>query len=262
MVEIQKTAFDLAEIRKQFPALNTKVYGKPLVYFDNGATAQKPQVVIDAIKHYYEAENANIHRGVHFLSQQATDSYEKARKTVQQFIHAKHEHEIIFTKGTTDGINLVAFCYGELLTKGDSILISGMEHHSNIVPWQMLCERKGLNLKVIPVLDNGELDMAAFETLLTTDVKLVAVTHISNTLGTINPIKEIIDKAHAVGAKVLIDGAQSVQHVPVNVQELDCDFFVFSSHKVFGPTGAGALYGKEEILNAMPPYQGGGDMIA
>src|SRR5690606_17501736 len=173
----------------------------------------------------------------------------------------KHEHEIIFTKGTTDGINLVAFCYGELLTKGDSILISGMEHHSNIVPWQMLCERKGLNLKVIPVLDNGELDMAAFETLLTTDVKLVAVTHISNTLGTINPIKEIIDKAHAVGAKVLIDGAQSVQHVPVNVQELDCDFFVFSSHKVFGPTGAGALYGKEEILNAMPPYQGGGDMI-
>ncbi len=262
MVALDKKILDIESIRRQFPALHREVYGKPLIYFDNGATSQKPQVVIDAITNYYTSENANIHRGVHFLSQQATDAYEEARKIVQQFIHAKYDHEIIFTKGTTDGINLVATCFGELLKPGDEIIISGMEHHSNIVPWQMLCERKGLKLNVIPVLDNGELDLDVFERLLSDRTKLVAVTHISNTLGTINPVKTMISKAHAAGAKVLIDGAQSIQHLPINVQELDCDFYVFSSHKAFGPTGAGVLYGKEEILNEMPPYQGGGDMIA
>lgn len=262
MVALDKKVLDIEGIRKQFPALHREVYGKPLIYFDNGATSQKPQIVIDTINNYYTSENANIHRGVHFLSQKATDAYEEARRIVQRFIHAKHEHEIIFTKGTTDGINLVAFCFGELLKAGDEIIISGMEHHSNIVPWQMLAERKGLKLNVIPVLDNGELDMEAFEKLLSEKTKLVSVTHISNTLGTINPVKTIIDKAHAAGAKVLIDGAQAIQHMPVNVQELDCDFYAFSGHKVFGPTGAGVLYGKEAILNEMPPYQGGGDMIA
>lgn len=262
MTTQEKITFNVEEIRKQFPALHREVYGKPFIYFDNGATSQKPQIVIDTINRYYTSENANIHRGVHFLSQQATDAYEEARQIVQQFIHAKHEHEVIFTKGTTDGINLVATCFGELLTAGDEIMISGMEHHSNIVPWQMLCERKKLTLKVIPVLDNGELDLEAFQQLLSEKTKLVAVTHISNTLGTINPVKWMIDQAHAAGAKVLIDGAQSIQHMPINVRELDCDFYVFSSHKVFGPTGTGVLYGKEAILNAMPPYQGGGDMIA
>lgn len=262
MTTQEKITFNVEEIRKQFPTLHREVYGKPLIYFDNGATSQKPQIVIDTINRYYSSENANIHRGVHFLSQQATDAYEEARRIVQRFIHAQHEHEVIFIKGTTDGINLVASCFGELLTAGDEVIISGMEHHSNIVPWQMLCERKKLKLKVIPVLDNGELDLEAFEQLLSEATKLVAVTHISNTLGTINPVKWIIDKAHAAGAKVLIDGAQSIQHMPINVQELDCDFYVFSSHKVFGPTGTGVLYGKEAILNEMPPYQGGGDMIA
>ncbi len=262
MVTLDKNTFDIEVIRSQFPTLHREVYGKPLIYFDNGATSQKPQIVIDTINQYYTSENANIHRGVHFLSQKATDAYEEARKIVQRFIHAEHEHEVIFTKGTTDGINLVASCFGELLKTGDEIMISGMEHHSNIVPWQMLCERKGLKLNVIPVLDNGELDMEAFEKMLSERTKLVAVTHISNTLGTINPVKTIIEKAHVVGAKVLLDGAQSIQHLQINVQELDCDFYVFSSHKVFGPTGAGILYGKEAILNEMPPYQGGGDMIA
>lgn len=262
MIQEKQNTFDVEQIRQQFPTLHREVYGKPLVYFDNGATSQKPQVVIDAINTYYTLENANIHRGVHFLSQQATDAYEKARKSVQTYINAKFDHECIFTKGTTDGINLVAFSFGETLVAGDEIIISGMEHHSNIVPWQMLCERKGTVLRVIPVLDNGELDMVAFDSFLSTKTKLVAVTHISNTLGTINPIKTIIDKAHAVGAKVLIDGAQSIQHLQIDVQELNCDFYAFSSHKVFGPTGVGILYGKEEVLNAMPPYQGGGDMIA
>ncbi len=261
MTILEKIPFDVARIRKQFPALHQTVYGKPLVYFDNGATAQKPQVVIDCIRHYYEAQNANIHRGVHFLSQEATTAYEEARKVVQQFIHAQHDHEVIFTKGTTDGINLVAQSFGSLLEKEDEVLISAMEHHSNIVPWQLLCERVGCRLKVIPISKQGDLDMNAFESLLTERTKLVAVTHISNTLGTINPISQIIRKAHAVGAKVLIDGAQAIQHIPVNVQQLDCDFYVFSSHKVFGPTGTGVLYGKEALLNAMPPYQGGGDMI-
>ncbi len=262
MEKMEKKSFSVSEIRQQFPILQRDVYGKPLVYFDNGATSQKPQVVIDVINEYYSNENANIHRGVHYLSQKATDAYEKARRTIQHYINAAHEHEIIFTKGTTDGINLVASCFGELITEGDEIIISAIEHHSNIVPWQMLCERKKAVLKVIPVLENGELDLSVYTQLLNKKTKIVACTHISNSLGTINPIKEMIQQAHAVGAKFLVDGAQSIQHYAIDVQELDCDFFAFSSHKVFGPTGAGVLYGKEAILNAMPPYQGGGDMIA
>lgn len=253
--------FNVEDVRKQFPALHQQVFGKQLVYFDNGATSQKPQIVIDAINQYYTLENANIHRGVHYLSQKATDAYEEARRITQNFIHAKNDYEIIFTKGTTDGINLVASSFGEILSPGDEIIISEMEHHSNIVPWQLLRDRKKIVLKVIPILDNGDLDFEQFESLLSPKTKLVSVTHISNTLGTINPIKSIIQKAHSVGAKVLIDGAQSIQHLKIDVQELDCDFFVFSSHKVFGPTGVGVLYGKEDVLNSMPPYQGGGDMI-
>ena len=257
-----KRKFSVREIRQDFPALRQQVYGKNLIYFDNGATSQKPQMVLDAIQQYYSKDNANIHRGVHHLSQKATNEYEEARMTVQRYINAPKKEEIIFTKGTTDSINLVANSFTELLQAGDEILISAMEHHSNIVPWQMACERKKLVLKVIPINKRGELDMSAFEELLSSKTKLVAVTHISNSLGTINPVKEIIEKAHAVGAKVLIDGAQSIQHLKVDVQDLNCDFFVFSGHKVFGPTGIGVLYGKEYILNEMPPYQGGGDMIA
>jgi cysteine desulfurase/selenocysteine lyase len=253
--------FNVEEVRKQFPTLHQEVYGKPLIYFDNGATSQKPQVVIDAIEHYYVKENANIHRGVHYLSQKATDAYEEARRIVQHFIGAKHEYEVLFTKGTTDSINLVAYSFGELLIAGDEIIISEMEHHSNIVPWQLLCERKKTVLKVVPVLENGELDLVAYEKLLSPKTKLVAITHASNTLGTINPIKQMVQQAHAVGAKFMVDGAQSIQHLKIDVQALDCDFYAFSSHKVFGPTGAGVLYGKEDVLNAMPPYQGGGDMI-
>ncbi|HNS42691.1 MAG TPA: cysteine desulfurase [Taishania sp.] len=253
--------FSVEEVRKQFPTLHQEVYGKPLIYFDNGATSQKPQVVIDVIEHYYAKENANIHRGVHYLSQKATDAYEEARRIVQRFIGAKHEYEVLFTKGTTDSINLVAYSFGELLTAGDEIIISEMEHHSNIVPWQLLCERKKSVLKVAPVLENGELDLAAYEKMLSPKTKLVAITHASNTLGTINPIKQMVQQAHAVGAKFMVDGAQSIQHLKIDVQALDCDFYAFSSHKVFGPTGAGVLYGKEDVLNAMPPYQGGGDMI-
>jgi len=253
---------DVEKVRSQFPTLHRDIYGKPLIYFDNGATAQKPQVVIDAISHYYSKENANIHRGVHHLSQVATDKYEQARKTIQRAINSPTSEQVIFTKGTTDGINLVAFSFGELLSANDEIIISEMEHHSNIVPWQMLCERKGCVLKVIPINEKGELQMDAFEQMLSDKTKLVAVTHISNTLGTINPIEEIIEKAHSVGARVLIDGAQSIQHTKVDVQALDCDFFVFSGHKIFGPTGVGVLYGKKDVLNQMPPYQGGGDMIA
>lgn len=257
-----KRKFSVREIRQDFPALRQQVYGKNLIYFDNGATSQKPQMVLDAIQQYYSKDNANIHRGVHHLSQKATNEYEEARMTVQRYINAPKKEEIIFTKGTTDSINLVANSFTELLQTGDEILISAMEHHSNIVPWQMACERKKLILKVIPINKRGELDMSAFEELLSSKTKLVAVTHISNSLGTINPVKEIIEKAHAVGAKVLIDGAQSIQHLKVDVQDLNCDFFVFSGHKVFGPTGIGVLYGKEYLLNEMPPYQGGGDMIA
>lgn len=254
--------FDVDSIRSQFPALNQTVYGKRLVYLDNGATSQKPQMVIDAIDKYYSKENSNIHRGVHFLSQEATTLYENARNTIQKYINAPSSDEVLFTSGTTGGINLVAFSFGETLNEGDEIIISAMEHHSNIVPWQMLCERKKCVLKVIPINEKGELIMSEFNNFLTDKTKLVSITHISNALGTINPIKEIINKAHKVGAKVLIDGAQSIQHTKVDVQELNCDFFAFSGHKVFGPTGVGILYGKREVLESMPPYQGGGDMIA
>lgn len=254
--------FDVASIRKQFPTLNQTVYGKPLIYLDNGATSQKPQMVIDAIDRYYTSENSNIHRGVHFLSQHATTLYEDARTTIQKYINAPSSDEVLFTSGTTGGINLIAFSFGELLVEGDEIIISAMEHHSNIVPWQMLCERKKCVLRVIPINSNGELIMSEFDKFISTKTKLVSVTHISNALGTINPVREIIAKSHAVGAKVLIDGAQSIQHTKIDVQELDCDFFIFSGHKVFGPTGVGILYGKRELLDQMPPYQGGGDMIA
>lgn len=254
--------FSVHAIRELFPALRQQVYGKQLIYFDNGATSQKPQVVLDTLKQYYALENANIHRGVHYLSQQATSAYEQARRTIQTYIGAKSPDEIIFTKGTTDAINLVAFSFGELLKAGDEILITAMEHHSNIVPWQLLCERKGCVLKVVPISKKGELDLVAFDTLLNERTKLLAITHISNTLGTINPVQELIEKAHRAGAKVLLDGAQSIQHLQIDVKQLDCDFYCFSGHKVFGPTGIGILYGKEEILEKMPPYQGGGDMIA
>lgn len=262
MADETKKAFNVRAIREQFPALSQKIYNKNLIYFDNGATSQKPAMVLDAINQYYSKDNANIHRGVHFMSQNATTEYETARKTIQTYIHAKSSDEIIFTKGTTDGINLIASSYGELLTEGDEILISAMEHHSNIVPWQMLCQRKNLTLKVAPINLKGELITEEFDRLLTDKTKLVSVTHISNTLGTINPVAEIIKKAHAVGAKVVVDGAQSIQHMAIDVQAMDCDFFVFSGHKVFGPTGIGVLYGKEALLEKMPPYQGGGDMIA
>ena len=262
MGEITKKPFSVREIREEFPALRQQIYGKNLIYFDNGATSQKPQIVLDAINKFYSKENANIHRGVHFMSQKATTEYEESRKRIQKYINARKSEEIIFTKGTTDGINLVASSYGELLQAGDEIIISAMEHHSNIVPWQMLCIRKGLGLRVAPINKKGELLMDEFEKMLSKKTKLVAITHISNTLGTINPVKEVIEKAHAVGAKVLVDGAQSIQHMRVDVKDLNCDFYVFSSHKVFGPTGIGVLYGKEDLLDRMPPYQGGGDMIS
>jgi len=259
---MKKIELNISQIRKDFPILKREVNGKPLVYFDNGATSQKPQVVIDAITNYYTNENSNIHRGIHTLSQEATDAYEKARTTVQQFINAKHNHEIIFTSGTTGSINLVASSFGKkYIQAGDEIIISTMEHHSNIVPWQMLCEEKGAVLKVIPISDKGELLLEEFKKLLSSKTKIVAITHVSNTLGTINPVKEIIKLAKAVGAFVLIDGAQAVPHTKVDVQALDCDFYAFSGHKMFGPTGVGILYGKESILNELPPYQGGGDMI-
>lgn len=254
--------FSIREVRNDFPALRQHIYNKPLIYFDNGATSQKPQSVLDAINTYYSKDNANIHRGVHYMSQQATQEYEDSRIFIGKYINSKKTEEIIFTKGTTDGINLIASSYGEKLQKGDEVIISAMEHHSNIVPWQMMCERRGCELKVIPIHKSGELDMNAFELLLSKKTKLVSVTHISNTLGTINPIKSIIEKSHQVGAVVVIDGAQSIQHERIDVQDLNCDFFVFSGHKVFGPTGIGVLYGKEKLLDEMPPYQGGGDMIS
>lgn len=255
MINIQK-------IRADFPILNQKVNGKPLVYFDNGATAQKPQVVIDAIDKYYSEINANIHRGVHTLSQLATDAYEASRNSIQKHINAKHNHEVIFTSGTTFGINLVANGFASLLQEGDEVMVSHLEHHSNIVPWQFLCEKTGAKLVVIPMNKKGELVMADFDRLLSSKTKIVAVNHISNALGTINPIEEIIEKAHGVGAAVLIDGAQATPHLKPDVQVLDCDFYVFSGHKVCGPTGVGILYGKEEWLRKLPPYQGGGEMIA
>jgi len=263
MIEDQKQIpFDVNKIRDDFPLLKRSVYGKDLIYLDNGATSQKPQVVIDAINEYYSENNSNIHRGVHYLSQLATTQYEDARKIIQTYINASLPEEVLFTKGTSDSINLVAFSFGETLSKGDEVIISAMEHHSNIVPWQMMCERKECTLRVVPIDENGDLILEEFEKLLNNRTKLVAVSHISNSLGTINPVKTIIDKAHAVGAKVLIDGAQSIQHMKVDMLELDCDFYAFSGHKVFGPTGVGILYGKKDILDNMPPYQGGGDMIA
>ncbi|CAI8248497.1 MAG: Cysteine desulfurase [Cryomorphaceae bacterium] len=252
---------DISKIREQFPILSRKVNGHDLIYFDNGATTQKPQSVITAESNYYKNENSNVHRGVHFLSGLATDKFEATRNTIQNFINAEHSHEIIFTKGTTDSINIVASGYRSILNKGDEIIISELEHHSNIVPWQMCCEQSGATLKVIPLLDNGSLDMIAFENFLSENTKLVSVSHISNTLGTINPIEEIIEKAQAVGAKVMIDGAQAAAHIPINMQSLGADFYCFSAHKLYGPTGVGVLYGKEEVLNELPPYQGGGEMI-
>lgn len=253
--------FDVHEIRKDFPILLESVHGKPLIYFDNGASSQKPTRVIDRIKHYYEHEHSNVHRGIHYLSFTATQAYEAARQAVARFIGSSTPQEIVFTKGTTDGINTVAYSFGETLKAGDEILITGMEHHSNIVPWQLLCERRGLMLKVLPVLENGTLDLAKLDHLLSEKTAIVSLVHVSNTLGTVNPVKEIIEKAHAVGAKVLLDAAQSIQHLPINVQALDCDFLVFSGHKVFAPTGIGVLYAKHALLESMPPYQGGGDMI-
>jgi len=252
----------ILDLRQQFPILNRMVKGKPLVYFDNAATSQKPQVVIDALTHYYTHYNANIHRGIHTLAEEATMAYEATRRTAQEFIGAVSEEEVIFTRGTTEGINLVAYTWGrQNIGTGDEIIISGMEHHSNIVPWQILCEEKSAVLKVIPVDDNGELVMDTYKALLNSKTKLVSVVHVSNSLGTVNPIKEIIEAAHQVGAKVLIDGAQSAVHLDINVHEMDCDFFAFSGHKVYGPTGVGVLYGKKELLESMPVFQGGGEMI-
>lgn len=253
---------DIDAIRAQFPILSREVNGKPLVYLDNGATSQKPQSVIDAISHYYEYENSNIHRGVHTLSQEATSAYEDVRKKVQKFINAEHSHEIIFTSGTTGGINLVASSFGaSLVRKGDEILITAMEHHSNIVPWQMLCEKRGAHLKVLPISKEGEIDIEEYKKLIGPKTELISLVHVSNSLGTINPIKQMIEIAHAQNIPVMIDGAQAIHHTPVDVQELDADFYVFSAHKMYGPTGVGVLYGKEELLNDMEPYQGGGDMI-
>ena len=253
--------FDISKIREQFPILKREVNGRDLVYFDNGASTQKLQSVIDTVSNYYTEENSNVHRGVHFLSGLATDKFEESREVVRKFIGAKHAHEIIFTKGTTDSINLVANGFRSLLKKGDEIIISELEHHSNIVPWQMCCEYSGAVLKIIPLKDNGELEINKFESLLSEKTKLVAISHISNSLGTINPIKDFIEKSHKVGARVLIDGAQAASHISLNMQELDVDMYCFSAHKMYGPTGVGVLYGKEDILNEIPPYQGGGEMI-
>lgn len=261
-VAAKKIPFNVEEIRKDFPILKRKINGFPLVYFDNAATSQTPQQVIDAIVDYYSNYNANIHRGVHTLSQEATDKYETARKKIQTHFNAGKPHEIIFTSGTTHGINLVASGFASILKKGDEILVSALEHHSNIVPWQMLCEKTGAVLKVIPMDQNGELLLDEYEKLLSEKTKIVMVNHVSNALGTVNPIKKIIDKAHSFGAAVLIDGAQAAPHIKADVQALDVDFYVASAHKMCGPTGVGMLYGKEEWLNKLPPYQGGGEMIA
>lgn len=250
------------DIRSQFPILNQQVYGKQLVYLDNAATTQKPQSVIDTLSQYYLTLNSNIHRGTHYLAAKATEAYETTRRRVQEFIHARHAHEIVFTRGTTESINLVASSFGqEFLHKGDEILISAMEHHSNIVPWQLACERKGARLRTIPFDDSGLLDIEAIPALINEHTRLVALCHVSNTLGTINPVKQVIELAHAHGIPVLIDGAQSVAHLSVDVQELGCDFYCFSGHKMYGPMGVGILYGREAWLEKLPPYQGGGEMI-
>ena len=253
---------DIQKVRADFPILAQTVYGKPIVYMDNGATTQKPQTVIDTLARMYACCNANIHRGVHYLSEQATEAYENSRRTVRDFLNAGLSQEIVFTSGVTASINLVAFSYGErFIQSGDEIILSVMEHHSNIVPWQLMCDRKGARLRVIPMTDSGELMMDEYRKLLNERTRLVAVTHVSNTLGTINPVKEIIRLAHKAGAHALIDGAQSIQHTKIDVQDMGCDFFAFSGHKVYGPTGIGVLYGRKELLDELPPYQGGGDMV-
>ena len=254
---------NIEEIRKDFPILSRTVYNRPLVYLDNAATTQKPRAVVEAMTEEYYSVNANVHRGVHYLSQQATELHEQARANVQKFINARSEAEIIFTRGTTESLNLVAFSFGEaFLKEGDEVLVSVMEHHSNIVPWQMLRDRKGIVLKVIPMTDEGEIDLEAYKNLFSPRTRLVCIAHVSNVLGTVNPVKEMAAIAHAHGAKVLVDGAQSVPHRRVDVQDIDCDFLTFSGHKIYGPTGIGVLYGREELLEKMPPYQGGGEMIA
>lgn len=253
---------DITKIRADFPILSRAVYGKPLIYFDNGATTQKPRCVVDAIVDEYYSVNANVHRGVHFLSQQATELHEGSRETVRRFINARTSAEVIFTRGTTEAINLLAFSFGEeFMKEGDEVIISTMEHHSNIVPWQLLAARKGISIKVIPMNDRGELLLDEYEKLFSDRTRIVSIAHISNVLGTINPVKEMIATAHAHGVPVLVDGAQSIPHIQVDVQDLDVDFFAFSGHKVYGPTGVGVLYGKEEWLDKLPPYQGGGEMI-
>lgn len=254
---------NIEEIRKDFPILSRTVYNRPLVYLDNAATTQKPRAVVEAMTEEYYSVNANVHRGVHYLSQQATELHEQARANVQKFINARSEAEIIFTRGTTESLNLVAFSFGEaFLKEGDEVLVSVMEHHSNIVPWQMLRERKGIVLKVIQMTDEGEIDLEAYKNLFSPRTRLVCIAHVSNVLGTVNPVKEMAAIAHAYGAKVLVDGAQSVPHRRVDVQDIGCDFLTFSGHKIYGPTGIGVLYGREELLEKMPPYQGGGEMIA
>jgi cysteine desulfurase/selenocysteine lyase len=254
--------FDAYRAREDFPILKEKIHGKPLAYLDNAATSQKPQVVLDALLNYYTTENSNVHRAVHLLAERATQAYEGARLTVQRFLNAADAHEIVFTRGTTEGINLVAQSYGrQQLGEGDEVIISHMEHHSNIVPWQMICHEKGAHLRVVPINDRGELVLEEYEKLLGPRTKLVSIVHVSNALGTVNPVRTIIELAHRRAIPVLLDGAQAVPHMKVDVRELDCDFYAFSGHKVFGPTGIGILYGKAELLEAMPPYQGGGDMI-
>lgn len=254
---------NIEDIRKDFPILSRTVYNHPLVYLDNAATTQKPRAVVEAMTDEYYSVNANVHRGVHYLSQQATELHEQARANVQEFINARSEAEIIFTRGTTESLNLVAFSFGEaFLKEGDEVLVSVMEHHSNIVPWQMLRDRRGIVLKVIPMTDEGEIDLEAYKNLFSPHTRLVCIAHVSNVLGTVNPVKEMTAIAHAHGAKVLVDGAQSVPHRRVDVQDIDCDFLTFSGHKIYGPTGIGVLYGREELLEQMPPYQGGGEMIA
>lgn len=257
-----RNQFDVNRVRSDFPILNRLIYGKPLVYLDNAATSQKPRSVIDAEARFYEEENANIHRGVHWLSEKATQSYEQSREKIGKFLGASDPREIVFVRGTTEAINLVAQTFGRKnVSAGDEVLITGMEHHSNIVPWQMLCTEKGAQLRVAPINDRGELLLDQLERLLTPKTKLLAITHVSNALGTINPLREIIRRAHRRDIPVVVDGAQAVQHLRVDVQELDCDFYAFSGHKMYGPTGIGALYGKRQLLEDMPPYQGGGDMI-